>query len=116
MRVRRFPAGTSPLYKIPFQLTLRVPTEHEIVTNTPAASVTVEDGFRTVEFQQTKPLPTYLLAIAAGPLESVPIPGMSIPGRVVTVRGQSALAGAAVATTPPIPGGTGTLFRQLLPV
>jgi alanyl aminopeptidase len=37
-----------------------------------------------------------------GPFEFVDIPGMSIPGRVVTPRGQSALAKTAVETTPPL--------------
>ena len=60
------------------------------------------DGRRTVAFARTKPLPSYLLALATGPLETVPIPGMSVPGRVVTVKGASGLAGEAVRTTPPL--------------
>src|SRR6185436_10605110 len=70
---------------------------HVAVSNTPPASDTVTDGQRTVVFGRTKPLPSYLLALATGPLEFVPI-----PGRVVTVKGETALAAEAVRTTPPV--------------
>ena len=47
-------------------------------------------------------MPSYLLALAMGPLEFVDVPGMKNPTRVVTVRGQSHLAQLAVETAPPI--------------
>ncbi len=98
-----FPCWDEPEYKIPFQLTLRVPAGHEAVSNTPVRSVTRADaGWKTVEFQTTRPLPTYLLALASGPLESVALEGMSVPGKVYTVRGKSRLAGATLKVTPPI--------------
>ncbi|MCP4664106.1 MAG: M1 family metallopeptidase [bacterium] len=97
-----FPCWDEPRFKIPFQITLRVPSSHLAVSNTPVAKETVGDGGRLVVFQKTRPLPTYLLAIATGPLETVPIPGLSVPGRVVTVRGEGRLAAGAVAATPPI--------------
>ena len=62
----------------------------------------MSEGWRKLVFKRTKPLPSYLLAIAAGTLERVPITGMSIPGNVVTIHGQSHLAQLAVETTPPI--------------
>lgn len=99
---KAFPCWDEPIFKIPFKLTLGVPEDHEAVTNTSIESEKTEDGWRTVVFRRTPPLPTYLLAIATGPLESLPIPGMSIPGRIVTVRGQSGLAGTAAEMTPPL--------------
>lgn len=97
-----FPCWDEPVFKIPFQLTLVVPEEHEAVSNTPVESQTVEAGMKRVRFLKTKPLPSYLLAIATGPLEFVDIPGMSVPGRVVTVKGKSSLTADAVELTPPI--------------
>jgi len=97
-----FPCWDEPAFKIPYELTVVVPEAHVAVSNTPPVSDTVRDGQRTVVFGRTKPLPSYLLALATGPLEFVPIPGMSIPGRVVTVKGASGLAGEAVRTTPPV--------------
>jgi cytosol alanyl aminopeptidase len=97
-----FPCWDEPAFKIPYQMTVVVPEAHVAVSNTPPTSDTVEGGQRTVVFARTKPLPSYLLALATGPLDFVPIPGMSIPGRVVTVKGESALAAYAVQTTPPV--------------
>jgi len=97
-----FPCWDEPAFKIPYQLTVVVPEGDQAVSNTPPVSDTAKEGQRTVVFARTKPLPSYLLALATGPLEFAPIPGMSVPGRVVTVKGASALAGEAVRTTPPV--------------
>ena len=43
---------------------------------------------------------SYLIAVAVGEFETVDIPGMSIPGRVVTTLGKSGLTGLAVESTP----------------
>ena len=79
-----------------------MPAGDASIANTPEESAVEKDGKRTTVFKTTRPLPSYLLAIATGPLEFVPIPGTSVPARVVTTKGQSALAGLAVAMTPPI--------------
>jgi alanyl aminopeptidase len=97
-----FPCWDEPVFKIPYRITLSVPEGQTAVTNTPVETETAGGGWKTVVFAETKPLPSYLLAIAAGPLETVEIPGLGVPGRVVTVRGGSALAGTAVEMTPPL--------------
>jgi cytosol alanyl aminopeptidase len=97
-----FPLWDEPNFKIPYQLSLTVPEGHTAVTNTPVENETVQNGQRTLVFQKSKPMPSYLLAIAAGPLESVPIAGLSVPGRIYTVRGQSHLTQMAVEMTPPL--------------
>jgi len=97
-----FPCWDEPMFKIPFQMTLTIPESHKAVSNTPFASETIADGWKTVTFEKTKPIPSYLLAIATGELEFVDIPGMSIPGRVVTVKGKSDMAQEAVSATPKI--------------
>ena len=66
-------------------------------------------------FQRSKPLPTYLVAFATGPLESVPVEGMSIPGRVWFPKGKAYLTGEAVAMTPPIVAALEGYFRQSYP-
>ena len=97
-----FPCWDEPAFKIPYQMTLVIPAGHMAVSNTPVENETTQGSTKTVVFRKTKPLPSYLLAIATGPFETVDIPGMSIPGRVVTVQGQSHLAGTAVQVAPPI--------------
>ncbi len=95
-----FPCWDEPEYKIPFQVTLVVPEAHLAIGTTPAASETIAAGKKTVVFEKTPPLPSYLLAIATGPLETVPIEGMTVPGRIVTVKGASGLAREAARVTP----------------
>jgi alanyl aminopeptidase len=97
-----FPCWDEPSFKFPYQIILTVPKADETVSNTPIERQTAKGDLKTVVFQRTKPLPSYLLAIATGPFEFVPIPGTSIPARIVTPKGSSHLAGAAVSMTPPI--------------
>ncbi len=110
-----FPCWDEPSFKFPYQITLVVPQAHEAVSNTPIERTTVKDGMKTVVFRRTRPLPSYLLAIATGPLEFVPIPGMSIPGRVVTPKGSAALAQVAVSMTPPIMAALEKYFGRRYP-
>ena len=97
-----FPCWDEPEFKIPFELTLTVPEKCSAVSNTPIAKESTIGGQRTVTFTRTPPMPSYLVAIAAGPFDYLPIRGMSVPGRVVTVKGSSALAGEAARVTPPL--------------
>ncbi|HXL15267.1 MAG TPA: M1 family metallopeptidase [Methylomirabilota bacterium] len=98
---KAFPCWDEPSFKIPYQLTLVVPRTHRTIGNTPVARTIPGKTVKTVVFQKTKPLPSYLLAIATGPLELVPITGMSVPGNVVTVKGASKLAATAAQMVPP---------------
>src|SRR5688572_16713553 len=88
---RAFPCWDEPSFKVPYQITLSVRAGREAVSNTPVEKESTEGGVRTIVFAKTKPLPSYLLAIASGPLEFVPIPGLRVPGRVVVPRGSTAL-------------------------
>ena len=97
-----FPVWDEPGFKIPWQLVLTVPEGLLAVSNAPELARTTADGRTTVTFARTQPLPSYLLAIAVGPLETVEIPGLEVPARVVVPKGQTGLAGAAVESTPPI--------------
>ncbi len=99
---KAFPCWDEPSFKFPYQVTLEVPAAHQALSNTPVERETTADGWKTLVFEKTPPLPSYLLAIATGPLEFTPIPGLSVPGRVVCVKGQSHLTGLAVGETPRI--------------
>ncbi|HET9887671.1 MAG TPA: M1 family metallopeptidase, partial [bacterium] len=95
-----FPCWDDPEFKIPYQVTLTFPASHLGVSNTTVEKELPAGENRTFVFRKTKPLPSYLLAMAAGPFEIVDIPGMSVPGRIITVKGQSNLAGAAIQCAP----------------
>ncbi|HYM82145.1 MAG TPA: M1 family metallopeptidase [Candidatus Limnocylindria bacterium] len=110
-----FPCWDEPIFKIPFRITLEVPERHRAVSNSPVASDAVKDGWRTVVFKKTPPTSTYLLTVATGPFEFTPIPGLSAPGRIVTVEGQSALAGPAATMAAPLLAGCEKYFGRPYP-
>ena len=89
---RAFPVFDEPEYKIPFTVTISVPDGLKAYANTPETKQSSKDGWTTREFAPTPPLPSYLLAIAAGPLEEFPVTGLSVPGRIITTRGKSGQA------------------------
>jgi alanyl aminopeptidase len=95
-----FPCFDEPAYKIPWNLTLTVPANMMAVSNTPIAESTDQGDMTRVVFAESAPMPSYLIAVAVGEFETVDIPGMSIPGRVVTTLGKSGLTGLAVDSTP----------------
>jgi alanyl aminopeptidase len=97
-----FPCFDEPGFKIPWQLTVRVPEAHIAVTNTPVETQATEDGWTTYVFRETKPLPSYLIALATGPLDTVEMPGLGVPARIVTPKGQTGLTTVAIEQTPPI--------------
>ena len=69
---RAFPCFDEPGFKVPWQLTLRVPRPLVAVSNTPVSSETdVGDGMKAVRFAETRPLPSYLVAFAVGPWQTV---------------------------------------------
>ncbi len=99
---RAFPCFDQPEFKIPFDMTLTVPTNNLAVSNTLIRDSSMVGDFKKVRFTTTKPLPTYLIAICVGPFDEVPIPDMPVPMRVITPRGGAKLTGTAVRHTKPI--------------
>jgi len=97
-----FPCWDEPGFKIPFRVTVAVPEGQIAVSNTPVESERSAGGWHTFVFAPTRPLPSYLVAIAAGPLESIEIPGMGVPGRIYTVHGQSQLTATAAGMAAPL--------------
>jgi alanyl aminopeptidase len=110
-----FPCFDEPGFKIPWQLTVEVPKAHLAVSNTPVESDTAEGDRHRVVFRRTEPLPSYLIALATGPLETVDVAGLGVPGRVVTPKGQAGLAAAAVEMAPPLLKALERYFGQPYP-
>ncbi|HEY5934787.1 MAG TPA: M1 family metallopeptidase, partial [Kofleriaceae bacterium] len=93
---RIFPCFDEPDRKVPWQLTLDVPTAFVAASNTPILRETPLPGdHKRVEFAATPPLPSYLVAFATGPFEIID-GGKSrsgVPIRMLGLRGRT--AGAA---------------------
>ena len=112
---RAFPVWDEPAAKIPYQLVLTVPEEDMAVTNAPEVARHVADGRARVTFARTRPLPSYLLALAVGPFESRDVEGMGIPARALAPAGLGHMLGTAVEVTPPIPATLEEYFGRPYP-
>ncbi|MGH9456742.1 MAG: M1 family metallopeptidase [Thermoanaerobaculia bacterium] len=99
---KAFPTWDEPGFKYPWQLTITAPKDLEVVTNTPAVEESLAGEWRTIRFATTKPLPSYLVAIAVGELERTPIEGMGVPGSIWSVEGTGHLTALAAEAIPPI--------------
>ena len=69
---RAMPCFDEPRYKIPWSIAIRVPSSLLALSN--ATEVYAQDegnGKKLVSFRETAPLPSYLVAIAAGPFDVV---------------------------------------------
>mgnify|MGYP001093709650 CR=1 FL=1 len=103
---RAFPCFDEPGFKTPWQITLEVPKEHLAFANTPQTSEAPSaDGFKTVTFAPSKPLPSYLVAFAVGPFEVVDagVAGQNrVPVRIIVPKGRTAEAAYAAETTGPL--------------
>ena len=100
---RAFPCFDEPSYKVPWQLTLRVKNDQMALSNAPMVSEKdAGDGMRVVKFAETKPLPSYLVALAVGDLEVI---NAGTTGkkhtrvRIVVPRGHDSEAKYAAQTT-----------------
>ncbi len=103
---RAFPCFDEPSFKVPWQLTLRVPQDLVAFSNTPGIDeADTEPGMKRVQFRETRPLPSYLVAFAVGAWESVDLgrAGMQpTPMRVIVPKGRKADTAFAAGAYPPI--------------
>ncbi|MFW6174324.1 MAG: M1 family metallopeptidase [Chloroflexota bacterium] len=91
---RAFPCWDEPDLKAVFGITLVVPQEQFVVSNSPVVSDVVEgDGRRRVQFGDTMKMSTYLVAFIVGPFEATdPVDVDGTPLRVVHPVGKGDLA------------------------
>ena len=94
---RMFPGFDEPGFKTPFDIAVTTRTANAVVGNTPVRGERPAGaGLKRVEFVTTLPLPTYLIALAVGPLdivEGAPVPPNGarkspLPLRGVATRGK----------------------------
>jgi alanyl aminopeptidase len=101
---RAFPCFDEPAYKIPWRLTLHVPKDEVAVGNSPVEREIPGTPQKTVVFAETKPLPSYLVALAVGPLAVLDAgkTKSGVPLRVIAPRGLAEQTGYARQTFAPI--------------
>ena len=99
---RVFPCFDEPGFKVPWQLTLKVPQALAAFSNTLPEQEARDGALKTVRFAQTAPLPSYLIAFGVGPFETVE-GGKSkggAPVRIVVTRGKKAWARYSAQSSP----------------
>lgn len=68
---RAFPCFDEPEYKVPWKMAIRVRKEHVAFSNAEAVGETDEGAMKRIDFAETPPLPSYLVAFMAGPFEAI---------------------------------------------
>ena len=112
---RAFPCFDEPHFKVPWQLTIHAPEGMMALSNTPeqtaenaspaqpaGADAKAGEPTRTHRFARTKPLPSYLVAFAVGPFETVDMGRVGrgrTPARIIVPRGRTGDARYAAAIT-----------------
>src|SRR5262249_20930988 len=95
-----------PCFKVPWRLAVHVKREHTALSNTPVVSETDEPGgMKRVQFAQTRPLPSYLVALAVGPFEAVDLGKVgrkNTPVRIFTPKGRTNGGACAAQAIPPL--------------
>ncbi|MBL8935727.1 MAG: M1 family peptidase, partial [Archangium sp.] len=100
---RAFPHFDEPQFKVPWEISLIVKAEHVALANTPQVSEEkLDNGLKRVRFAKSLPLPSYLVAVAAGAFEFVDggLHGeKKTPVRIVVPKGKKAEAAWAAEST-----------------
>ena len=103
---RAFPCFDEPQWKTPWRITLKIKSAHTAVANTPMVSESdLGDGYKLIQFSETKPLPSYLVAFAVGPFDFLDGGNAGKGGtalRYVVPKGRTADARYAKEVTPRI--------------
>jgi alanyl aminopeptidase len=103
---RAFPCFDEPGFKVPWTTSLTVKAEHMAFGNMPVTATTDEaGGMKRVTFAKTPPLPSYLIALAAGPYERVDAGtwgSKKTPVGIIVPKGKADWAKWAVQSTGPI--------------
>lgn len=96
-----FPSFDEPKFKTPFTVKMRVPTGQLAIANTPETARDTVDNLDVFTFAESKPLPTYLVAFAVGPLDI--LDGGDIDGtpfRLIATKGKAKLGQFMLDNTP----------------
>jgi len=107
-----FPGFDEPRFKTPFDITLTVPKDEVAIANTrpQTEEVSKDTKWKTITYARTRPLPTYLVAIAVGPWDVVDGPLLAansvrkqaLPLRGIGPRGTGPQLKWILEQTPPI--------------
>src|SRR3954469_11689696 len=85
---RLFPSWDEPQFRTPYNLTVTVPADRDLVANMPQAGVQQQPGgLKTVTFQRTPPMSSYLVFLGIGEFDRIATTAAGTEIGVVAKRG-----------------------------
>jgi aminopeptidase N len=94
---RAFPCFDEPGFKTPWDVTLITPRGLVALANSPEAShEDTADGMVAHHFETSRPMPSYLVAIAVGDFDVVQGQAAPFPIRAITTKGKGGMTGLAL--------------------
>ena len=85
---RFFPGWDEPQFRTPYNLSVTVPADRDVIGNMPQAGVQMHpNGTKTVAFQATPPMSSYLLFLGVGEFDRITKTAAGTEVGVVSVRG-----------------------------
>ncbi len=96
---RALPCFDEPAFKVPWDVTLRVPSGMVAVSNGREIQQRTDGPLTSFTFATTPPLPSYLVAFAVGPFDVRPGPSLPVPIRLIATKGKGALGSLAIDAT-----------------
>jgi len=121
---RAFPSFDEPRFKTPYDIAMTVRARDVAISNTPVLKEqAVAGGLKKITFATSKPLPTYLIALIAGPFDVVQGPPVAttsfrsreIPVRGIATKGKGPQLKYALDNTPAIVGALENYFGTPYP-
>lgn len=114
---RAFPGFDEPGFKVPFRVSIAAPQGLGAFANAPEISVAMQNGMVVHRFAETKPLPTYLVALGVGPFDvrETVIPANEVRTRpldfrVIATKGQAGRMDVTLEETPKLLAGLERYF------
>lgn len=86
-----FPSFDEPRFKTPYDISLVIPKSLKAISNTPEINTqSLKNNWQKITFKTSKPLPTYLVAIAVGDFDIVKwqdLPSTQVRKKTIPLRG-----------------------------
>ena len=83
-----FPGFDEPAFRAVFELSVRAPSDYEVVANMPQVEQRVDGNATLHRFAPTPPMPSYLLALAVGRFDVLSGEAAGVPLRIFTAPGK----------------------------
>ena len=85
-----FPCYDEPRFRVPWRIEVTAPPDSIAFANAPESSREVLDSGNTLfRFEETRPLPSYLVAVAVGPFDLIEGGTTKTPLRIIAPNGQA---------------------------